>query len=108
MNFTMLDQYLKANIPEIHFTYPQATYLAWLDFRSSGYELDEIQRALIHIGKVGLMRGEVYGTAGSGYFRMNIGCTHLKLMDGLQRINQAFDYLREGRHSDAGASISDY
>ena len=54
--------------------------------------MDEIQQALINIGAVGIMDGSVYG--GQDFLRMNLGCSKEKVIDGLERLKRAVDYLK--------------
>lgn len=95
-NMQIMHHFLAENLPDVGFTLPQATYLAWLDFRRLPYSTETIQSALVQIGKVGIMRGDVYGENGHGFLRMNLGCPKTKLIEGLQRLKRALDYLKEG------------
>ena len=74
----------------------EATYLVWLDVRGLGYSSATLQDALVHIGGVGIMAGETYGSDGLGYLRMCIGCPRSKLEEGLNRVAKALRYLEEG------------
>lgn len=90
-NMTYVDEFFKKELPDFKFTIPDGTYLAWIDARNVPYTMDEIQDALINIGKIGIMRGDVYGA--KGYLRMNIGCPISKIEEGLHRFKMAMDYL---------------
>ncbi len=70
----------------VRFTIPEATYLAWIDVRRVNASDEEIQKALIATGKVGIMPGKTYG--GPGYLRMNLGCPRTKLADGIERMKK--------------------
>lgn len=94
-NMNYLENYLTKEIPEINFKTPQSTYLAWLDMRGLSYSDDEIQNALVKVGKVGIMRGEVYGKEGQGFLRMNVGCPKEKMIEGLERMKVSLDFLKE-------------
>lgn len=94
-NMLFLANYLKQELPEITFQLPQATYLAWLDMRGLGYSSEMLQEALVNVGKVGIMRGEVYGENGQGFLRMNLGCPRAKMIEGLERMKQSLDYLKD-------------
>ena len=59
------------------------------------FSSEELQEALVHIGKVAIMKGETYGSNGKGYLRMNCGCPRSKLLEGLQRMKKAVDALYE-------------
>lgn len=95
-NMRQLKDYLAEQLPEIEFELPQATYLAWLDVRGLPFSDDELQKALVQVGKVGIMRGDVYGAEGRGFLRMNVGCPQVKMLEGLQRMKQSMDFLEEG------------
>ena len=70
---------------------------AWIDVRAVPFSSEELQEALVHIGKVAIMKGETYGSNGKGYLRMNCGCPRAKLLEGLQRMKKAVDALYEER-----------
>ncbi|AQY52111.1 aminotransferase class I and II family protein [Listeria weihenstephanensis FSL R9-0317] len=91
-NMHFLKNYITNHIPEIRFEIPEGTYLAWLDVSALGVTKDALQEALIHVGKVAIMPGETYG--GPGFLRMNVACSRSKLVDGLERMNQAIQTLR--------------
>lgn len=92
-NLLLVEEFIENNMPEISFKVPQATYLAWIDVRKLPFTANEIQDALIHVGKVAIMNGETYGENGIKYLRMNCGCTKAKLIEGLKRFKKAIDYL---------------
>lgn len=94
-NMRYLADYLKKELPAIAFQMPQATYLAWLDVSGLGYSSETLQDALVNVGKVGIMRGEVYGENGQGFLRMNLGCPRAKMIEGLERMKQSLDYLKD-------------
>jgi len=68
---------------------PEATYLIWLDFSAFGLSDEALNQKLIDAG-VGLNRGVQFGKQGSGFMRMNIGCTRSMLEEALLRIKKAF------------------
>lgn len=94
-NMNLLDSFLKNHLPMIKFIKPQATYLAWLNVSELGYTPDEIQFALVKVGKVAIMNGEIYGANGRKFLRMNLGCPKKKLEEGLKRLKVAIDFLLE-------------
>ena len=94
-NMELVEQFVKEHFPDMRFAMPQATYLAWIDVRAVPFSSEELQEALVHIGKVAIMKGETYGNNGKGYLRMNCGCPRAKLLEGLQRMKKAVDTLYE-------------
>lgn len=91
-NMEIVEKFIEENIPELSFKKPDGTYLAWIDCRNLPYTSDELQDALIHCGKVGIMKGETYGS--DKYLRMNCGCPKEKLIDGLERLKRSIEYLK--------------
>lgn len=87
INYTI--DFINKEIPEIKLNRPDGTYLLWLDFTDLNKSTDEINDALINIGKVGLNDGRSYGRGGDGFFRLNIGCPRSVLEEGLRRIKKA-------------------
>ena len=87
-------EYINKNMPKIKVEKPEGTYLLWLDFKSFNKTSEEIQNALVNIGKVALNDGSAYGAEGSGFFRINIACARSILEDGLERINKAVESLK--------------
>lgn len=94
-NFRYVETFIKENFKDICFKKPEATYLAWIDCRKLPFSAKEIQDALVTIGGVGIMPGEVYG--GPKYLRFNCGCPVSKIEEGLQRLKKGIDSLYEGK-----------
>ena len=90
-NMKIVEDFIKKELPDFRFKIPDGTYLAWIDARNVPYSAEEIQDALVNIGGIGIMKGEVYG--GPKYLRMNIGCPQSKLKEGLRRFKLAMDAL---------------
>ncbi|WP_108670706.1 MalY/PatB family protein [Peribacillus acanthi] len=82
-------QFFQKELPLIKPMSPQASYLLWLDCRDIGLIDKELQRVLLQKGKIALEPGSKYGPGGEGWMRMNIGCTHDVLLDGLNRMKKA-------------------
>lgn len=94
-NFKLLANFLKEQLPAIRLVNSEATYLAWLDVSQLSYSSQELQDALITIGKIAIMPGETYGKSGEHFLRLNIGCSQVKLMDGLTRLKKTIDALEK-------------
>lgn len=87
-NFGFMVDYLQKHLPEAKPMKLEATYLAWIDFSALGLSDDELNRTLIE-GGVGLNRGTQFGKGGSGYMRLNLGCTRGTLEQALARLVKA-------------------
>jgi cystathionine beta-lyase len=87
-NRDYLTSYLEQHLPEIRSTFPQATYLAWLDCRHMGIK-DNPQHFFINKARVALNDGSTFGAGGEGFVRLNFGCPRSILAQGLERIRKA-------------------
>jgi cysteine-S-conjugate beta-lyase len=68
-NRHLLGELLTKHFPEVGYRVPEATYLAWLDFRSLGWE-DEPDEVARRRG-VELFAGTKFGEIGRGWARLN-------------------------------------
>lgn len=92
-NIDFAIEYIEKNIPQISLVKPDATYLLWLNFKELGKSDEEINKALLEVGKIILNEGSFYGQGGKGHFRINVGCPRSTLEDGLARIKKAIESL---------------
>jgi len=76
---------LAADLPEVAMTAPEATYFAWLDFRSTGLGDDPAKR-LLKEAKVALSSGLPFGEPGTGFARINFATSAEILDDIIDRI----------------------
>lgn len=93
-NRAAVEEYLHKYLPMLHPTRLEATYLMWIDCRELGMDDRELMiflrsRALLHANA-----GNLFGTAGSGFIRINIACPREPLMLMLARLRAAVDYGR--------------
>jgi len=70
---------LSAELPAVRLSLPEATYLAWLDFRETDIAPDPAKE-LLERGRVGLSAGPDFGTAGQGFARLNFA-TYPEILD---------------------------
>ena len=68
---------------------PEATYLAWLDFRSLHLKQDDLVRFLIEKAGLGLNSGTEYGPGGEGFMRFNFASPRSMLETALNQLKQA-------------------
>lgn len=94
-NMQVVQSYIETHLSDVlEVQIPEATFLMWIDFKKSGYDEDTVQHALQHTGKVAVGIGSSYELGVSTHFRLNAACTRNRLMEGLERIKQAFDSLK--------------
>lgn len=94
-NLQYVKEFLADEIPELTFSIPESTYLAWIDISGLPFTMEEVQEALINVGKVAIMNGEVYGGNGGQFLRLNVGCPRSKLIEGLERLKISINHLKE-------------
>lgn len=87
-NRDLLVNFIDRHLPGVVVHPPEATYLAWLDFRGVGLG-DEPAKALLERAKVGLNEGATFGPGGAGFVRLNFATSSEILQLGLDRIRAA-------------------
>lgn len=92
-NLSYVEEFIKKYIPELYYKKSEATYLAWIDCSGMPYTMRELQEILVQECKVGIMNGKIYGD--ENYLRMNCGASLSKVEEGMKRLLQAFEILRE-------------
>ncbi|MCF0159221.1 MAG: putative C-S lyase [Bacteroidaceae bacterium] len=85
-NIEFVEDYLKANIPQIKAIRPEASFLVWLDCRGLGLSHDELVDLLVNHAHVAFNDGAMFGQEGSGFMRMNVGAPRSVLKQALERI----------------------
>lgn len=87
-NIEFVDNYLKKNIPEIKAMIPEASFLIWLDCQGLNLPQKELNNLFKQRANLALNPGSTFGVEGTGFMRMNIGCSRRVLeraMDNLQK-----------------------
>jgi cystathionine beta-lyase len=85
-DFTL--NYVQDRLPGVSMAKPEGTYLAWLDCRQASLP-GKPQEFFLEKAKVALNDGLIYGRAGEGFVRLNLGCPRATLVDALQRMEGA-------------------
>ncbi|MDH3680339.1 MAG: aminotransferase class I/II-fold pyridoxal phosphate-dependent enzyme [Acidimicrobiia bacterium] len=81
---------LATELPRVGFDSPEATYLAWLDFRELGLGDDPSAR-LLDLARVALGSGPDFGPRGNGFGRLNFATSEDLLDDMLDRLVSAIN-----------------
>ncbi len=85
-NYLYLKSYCEKNLPRIKVIPLEATYLVWLDIRELNTSSADFARDLNEKQELWVNPGTMYGRAGEGFLRINIGCPRQLLEDGLGRL----------------------
>ena len=78
-------------IPQAWTPKMEGTYLAWLDLGFLGMSNDELEKFLIEKAQFLGNMGTMYGEAGKGFVRVNIGCPRRYVVDAVERIAKAIE-----------------
>lgn len=84
-NVELLDTTLPDGIEVIR---PEATYLAWLDFRQLSLPVPELARWIAAAG-LALSPGHWFGRDGAGFARMTIAAPHSHIAEAVSRLTRA-------------------
>lgn len=79
---------VERRLPGVRMDVPEATYLAWLDFRATPLADDPAGHLLERV-RLGLNDGASYGEAGRGFARLNFATSRAIVDEALDRIARA-------------------
>ena len=88
-NVDFVDGWLRANLPQIRAVRPQASFLVWLDCRRLGLPQPALVDLFVNRARLALNDGSVFGDEGTGYMRLNVGCTRALLQEALESLAAA-------------------
>jgi cystathionine beta-lyase len=94
-NVAFMKEFAANKIPDLQISQLQGTYLAWLDLRKCGIASDKLGAFIRENAKVGLESGTIFGCKEEGFERMNIACPRSILKEGLEKIEDAINRLKE-------------
>jgi cysteine-S-conjugate beta-lyase len=84
----VLPDLLAREAPGVQVAAASATFLAWLDFRDTGFG-DDPAAVVLERGRVSLLPGTDFGSVGRGFARLNIGTSHELVEEAVKRIGAA-------------------
>lgn len=88
-NILFVEDFLAKKIPEIHPWRPQASFLVWLDCRALGLNQRSLVSLFVDKAHLALNDGTMFGTEGTGFMRLNIGCPRTTLAAALESLASA-------------------
>ncbi|WP_165264017.1 aminotransferase class I/II-fold pyridoxal phosphate-dependent enzyme [Paenibacillus sp. M-152] len=92
-NLTFIDRFVKERMPKVKLIKPEATYLAWLDFRELGLSDLELQQLMQKKAKVALDDGFIFGAGGELFQRINFACPRSLLQRALESMERSLQGL---------------
>ncbi|MGN0188063.1 MAG: MalY/PatB family protein [Candidatus Cryptobacteroides sp.] len=88
-NIEELIAYCAEKIPAVKPLRPQASFLVWLDCRALGLSHRELVSLFVGKARLALNDGAMFGSCGSGFMRLNVGCPRSTLLEALDRLREA-------------------
>jgi cysteine-S-conjugate beta-lyase len=85
-NRELLGELLAQHLPQVGYTPPRASFLAWLDCRTLG---EDPAATFLERGRVALSRGLDFGAQGAGFARLNFGTEPERLEEIVSRMAAA-------------------
>lgn len=89
-NADFVKVFMAENFPEVKVIDLEGTYLLWLDMRGLGLTHMEMRKLLIE-NHLYLDNGEMFGSAGRGYQRINLACAKTTLEKALNRFKDGME-----------------
>lgn len=88
-NLLFVKDFLEKRLPQIQLIWPEGTYLIWLDCRGLGLQEKERKDLIVNKAKLWLDNGEMFGSEGEGFERINIACPRAILRQALEQLENA-------------------
>ncbi len=81
---------LAKHLPEVRLTWPEATYLAWLDCTALGLG-DDPSKVFLDRAGVAVNEGPTFGTGGAGHVRLNYATSRAVLSEAVERMGTVLE-----------------
>lgn len=101
-NRSLLVDLIDTHLPQVSFTAPEGTYLAWLDCRALGLDEDDggcdtaivtdiagPARLFLDRARVAVSSGHIFGRGGAGHVRLNFATSPTILTEAITRMGRA-------------------
>jgi cysteine-S-conjugate beta-lyase len=86
-----VSDYKATKLPQIKLIAPEGTYLLWLDCRALNLSDQALKQFFIEKAGLGLSHGSLFGEAGNGFMRMNIGAPKQVIATALDQLVKALN-----------------
>jgi cystathionine beta-lyase len=87
-NIDFLIDYCQQYLPQIKPLRPQASFLVWLDCRDLELNHRELVDLFVNQAHLALNDGEMFGSGGAGFMRLNVGTQRRVLQEALERLRK--------------------
>jgi len=94
-NRDLFDARIKEAIPGARPMALKSTYLAWVDFTRTGLTPEDVAERVKNRARIFASPGEQFGPGGAGWLRLNIAMPRPLLNEALERLDSAFEDVRD-------------
>lgn len=88
-NVDFVTAYCAAHIPSVKPLRPQASFLVWLDCRALKLDHEQLVDLFVNKARLALNDGEMFGTEGKGFMRMNVASPRSVLEKAMEQLREA-------------------
>ncbi|WP_072530469.1 MalY/PatB family protein [Bacteroides ilei] len=88
-NVDFVADYCAAHIPSVKPLRPQASFLVWLDCRALKLDHEQLVDLFVNKARLALNDGEMFGTEGKGFMRMNVASPRSVLEKAMEQLREA-------------------
>lgn len=88
-NIRLVMEFCMAHVPQIKPLCPQASFLVWLDCRKLGLNHEQLVNLFVDRAHLALNDGEMFGTGGEGFMRMNVASPRSVIRQALEQLAEA-------------------
>ncbi|WP_418661058.1 MalY/PatB family protein [Bacteroides ilei] len=88
-NVNFVTDYCATHIPSVKPLRPQASFLVWLDCRALKLDHEQLVDLFVNKARLALNDGEMFGTEGKGFMRMNVASPRSVLEKAMEQLREA-------------------
>lgn len=88
-NIRLVMEFCMVHVPQIKPLCPQASFLVWLDCRKLGLNHEQLVNLFVDRAHLALNDGEMFGTGGEGFMRMNVASPRSVIRQALEQLAEA-------------------
>lgn len=88
-NVDFVTDYYATHIPSVKPLRPQASFLVWLDCRALKLDHEQLVDLFVNKARLALNDGEMFGTEGKGFMRMNVASPRSVLEKAMEQLREA-------------------
>jgi cystathionine beta-lyase len=87
-NRDFITSFVEQHLPQVGYTPPQGTYLAWFDFSAAPFGR-QAHQVILEQARVGLSDGRIFGPGLEGWLRLNFATSRNLVQEAMERIARA-------------------